>query len=86
MIQKGDVSVFQVDFANEHVGGGVLGGGSIQEELFFLQHPELIVSRLFTEKLLKHECLVRGKCNYIIYPLTFCFLLNLKTLLSCPSS
>ena len=48
----------QVDFANEYVGGGVLGRGAVQEELFFLQHPELIASRIFTERLLDKECLV----------------------------
>ncbi len=48
----------KVDFANEYVGGGVLGRGSVQEELLFLKHPELMASILFTEKLLDNECLV----------------------------
>ena len=48
----------KVDFANEYTGGGVLGRGSVQEELRFLMSPELILSRLFTEKLTDEECLV----------------------------
>ena len=48
----------QVDFANSMVGGGVIGNGSVQEEIMFLHTPELIISRLFTEKLLDNEVLV----------------------------
>lgn len=47
----------QVDFANKYIGGGVLGSGLVQEEILFLMSPELIVSRLFTEKLDDNECL-----------------------------
>uniref|UniRef100_A0A4W5LTE6 PARG catalytic Macro domain-containing protein n=1 Tax=Hucho hucho TaxID=62062 RepID=A0A4W5LTE6_9TELE len=39
------------------IGGGVLGSGLVQEEILFLMNPELIVSRLFTEKLGDNECL-----------------------------
>ncbi|TRY90482.1 hypothetical protein DNTS_026919 [Danionella cerebrum] len=49
--------VFQVDFANSLVGGGVLKSGSVQEEIQFLMSPELIVARLFTERLGDNECL-----------------------------
>lgn len=48
----------QVDFANSWLGGGVLSSGLMQEEILFLINPELIVSRLFTEKLRDDECVV----------------------------
>jgi len=48
----------QVDFANSFVGGGVLGHGLVQEEILFLISPELIVSKLFTERLLDNEVLI----------------------------
>ncbi|XP_072342139.1 poly(ADP-ribose) glycohydrolase-like isoform X2 [Scyliorhinus torazame] len=48
----------QVDFASPMVGGGVLGTGLVQEEIRFLINPELILARLFTEKLAPNECLV----------------------------
>lgn len=50
--------ILQVDFANRMVGGGVTGLGLVQEEIRFLINPELIVSRLFTEALEHHECLI----------------------------
>ncbi|XP_053501735.1 poly(ADP-ribose) glycohydrolase isoform X1 [Ictalurus furcatus] len=49
--------MLQVDFAAKMVGGGVLGRGLVQEEIRFIQCPELIVARLFTEKLADNECL-----------------------------
>lgn len=48
----------QVDFANAFVGGGVLNTGSVQEEIKFLTCPELILSRLFTERLENNEVLI----------------------------
>jgi len=51
-------NMFQVDFANAKIGGGVLGHGCVQEEIRFLISPELILSRLFTEKLEDNECLI----------------------------
>ncbi|XP_051896901.1 poly(ADP-ribose) glycohydrolase-like isoform X2 [Pristis pectinata] len=50
--------MLQVDFASPMVGGGVLGQGLVQEEIRFLINPELIVARLFTERLDGTECLV----------------------------
>ncbi|XP_068429916.1 poly(ADP-ribose) glycohydrolase isoform X2 [Clinocottus analis] len=50
--------LLQVDFASCWVGGGVLGAGLVQEEILFLLNPELILSRLFTEKLGDNEVLV----------------------------
>lgn len=48
----------QVDFASSWLGGGVLDSGLLQEEILFLMNPELIVSRLFTEKLQDNECVI----------------------------
>jgi hypothetical protein len=47
-----------VDFANKFIGGGVLSNGSVQEEIYFLNHPELIVARLFTQKLEENEVMI----------------------------
>lgn len=59
LVQRNFICVdFQVDFANQFVGGGVTGSGLVQEEIRFLINPELIVSRLFTEALDHNECLI----------------------------
>ncbi|CAB3977379.1 poly(ADP-ribose) glycohydrolase-like [Paramuricea clavata] len=50
--------LLQVDFANQMIGGGVLGEGCVQEEIRFAICPELIVSRLLTERLQDNECLI----------------------------
>lgn len=57
-IEREGQGMLQVDFANKFVGGGVLGGGCVQEEIRFMMCPELIVSRLFTEALGSREVLV----------------------------
>ncbi|XP_077506255.1 poly(ADP-ribose) glycohydrolase-like isoform X2 [Amblyomma americanum] len=57
-IEREGHGMLQVDFANKFVGGGVLGGGCVQEEIRFMMCPELIVSRLFTEVLGSREVLV----------------------------
>ncbi|XP_047426146.1 poly(ADP-ribose) glycohydrolase [Mugil cephalus] len=60
--------MLQVDFASSRVGGGVLSSGLVQEEILFLINPELIVSRLFTEKLDDDECLfIRGSQRFSRY-------------------
>ncbi|XP_030623916.1 poly(ADP-ribose) glycohydrolase-like [Chanos chanos] len=65
--REGD-GMLQVDFASKFVGGGVLGKGLVQEEILFLMNPELIVSRLFTEKLNDNECLkITGAQIYSCY-------------------
>ncbi|XP_059401497.1 poly(ADP-ribose) glycohydrolase isoform X2 [Carassius carassius] len=56
-IEKEGTGMLQVDFASRYIGGGVLGSGLVQEEILFLRSPELIVARLFTEKLADNECL-----------------------------
>lgn len=71
------VLCIQVDFANAYVGGGVLGHGCVQEEIRFLICPELIISRLFTERLQDNEVLViegfERYSNYKGYAHTFQF-------------
>ncbi|XP_048875418.1 poly(ADP-ribose) glycohydrolase [Brienomyrus brachyistius] len=67
-IEDKGLGMLQVDFACSMVGGGVLGNGLVQEEILFLCYPELIVSRLFTEKLADHECLrITGVQQYNTY-------------------
>ncbi|XP_035847658.1 poly(ADP-ribose) glycohydrolase isoform X2 [Sander lucioperca] len=62
-IETEGTGLLQVDFACSSIGGGVLGSGLVQEEILFLMNPELIVSRLFTEKLAKNECLIVTGCQ-----------------------
>ena len=57
-IEKGGQGCLQVDFANRMIGGGVVGNGCVQEEIRFLMCPELIIARLFTEKLEFNESLL----------------------------
>eukprot|EP00095_Tigriopus_kingsejongensis_P006463 maker-scaffold128_size327099-snap-gene-1.11 protein:Tk06463 transcript:maker-scaffold128_size327099-snap-gene-1.11-mRNA-1 annotation:"poly(adp-ribose) glycohydrolase-like isoform x1" len=57
-IEDDGFGMLQVDFANAFIGGGVLGHGCVQEEIRFLISPELILARLFTERLSSNECLV----------------------------
>mmetsp|Transcript_99307 Transcript_99307/g.309430 ORF Transcript_99307/g.309430 Transcript_99307/m.309430 type:complete len:475 (-) Transcript_99307:232-1656(-) len=45
----------QADFANEFLGGGVLQGGNVQEEIRFSVCPECLVGMLFCEKMLYDE-------------------------------
>ena len=51
--QKGSIedyseqSTIKIDFANKFIGGGSLGDGCVQEEIMFLNHPELYISMLF---------------------------------------
>ncbi|KAI4901044.1 hypothetical protein NFI96_034318, partial [Prochilodus magdalenae] len=66
-IEKEGSGMLQVDFAAKFIGGGVLGKGLVQEEIRFLMSPELIVARLFTEKLADNECLrITGAQTYSI--------------------
>ena len=51
------ILIFVFD-SDRYVGGGVLGLGSVQEEILFVIYPELLVSRLFTEKLALNEVLL----------------------------
>ncbi|KAI8121250.1 Poly(ADP-ribose) glycohydrolase [Lucilia cuprina] len=74
-IEDEGLGLLQVDFANKYLGGGVLGGGCVQEEIRFVICPELIVSKLFTECLRPTEALLMVGCerysNYTGYANTF---------------
>jgi len=65
----------QVDFANEYLGGGVLGQGCVQEEILFVIYPECLVGLLLCERMAANEALViRGVerfSNYTGYASTF---------------
>uniref|UniRef100_A0A672P0D9 poly(ADP-ribose) glycohydrolase n=1 Tax=Sinocyclocheilus grahami TaxID=75366 RepID=A0A672P0D9_SINGR len=66
-IEKEGTGMLQVDFASKYIGGGVLKSGLVQEEILFLMSPELIVAKLFTEKLADNECLkITGPQMYSI--------------------
>lgn len=58
----------QMDFANKYPGGGVLGGGCVQEEIRFVLSPELLISCLVTAKLEPHEAFaIHGTERYCSY-------------------
>ena len=40
----GDV---KIDFANKFIGGGAFHSGCVQEEIMFVNHPEMYTSALF---------------------------------------
>ncbi len=77
LIEREGSGLLQVDFANKYVGGGVIGSGCVQEEIRFVICPELIISRLFTEKLLDNEALIISGCeqfnSFSGYARTFCW-------------
>ncbi|KFM75872.1 Poly(ADP-ribose) glycohydrolase, partial [Stegodyphus mimosarum] len=58
LIETDGYGMLQVDFADQFVGGLVLGIGCVQEEIRFVICPELIVSRLFVECLGLNEVLI----------------------------
>lgn len=57
-IEDSGEHILQVDFANRFIGGGVLGGGHVQEEIRFCINPELLVAIMFMEALQENECIV----------------------------
>ncbi|XP_050669690.1 poly(ADP-ribose) glycohydrolase-like isoform X1 [Leptidea sinapis] len=60
--------LIQVDFANRYLGGGVLGGGCVQEEIRFVICPELMVSMMLTQALQPTEAvLIIGSERYSNY-------------------
>lgn len=79
---EGEDDSIQVDFANRMIGGGVLDGGCVQEEIRFLVSPETFGSLLFAESLLDHEALMiigTEKYNkYDGYSDTFVFAGNVR--------
>jgi len=54
-----------IDFANKYIGGGVLNGGNVQEEILFAIEPEAIVSMFFMEVMDKNDAI--GIFNTIEY-------------------
>ncbi|KAJ3179542.1 hypothetical protein HDU85_004815 [Gaertneriomyces sp. JEL0708] len=67
-IEDAGVGMLQVDFANKVIGGGVYGYGCVQEEIRFIVTTELLVARLFTERLAPRESLiVTGAERYTHY-------------------
>eukprot|EP01052_Picozoa_sp_SAG31_P003053 SAG31_NODE_113_length_24342_cov_5.194530_15_plen_1060_part_00 len=71
------VATLQIDFANKVIGGGVLGHGTVQEEIRFVINPECILARLFTETLMDDEavliCGAERFSNYSGYAASFRF-------------
>ena len=61
----------QVDFANRFIGGGVLSGGCVQEEIRFAIEPELLCACLVFAPMAPHEAIVvsgtQRYCNYAGY-------------------
>ncbi|XP_013400831.1 uncharacterized protein LOC106166730 isoform X2 [Lingula anatina] len=58
----------QVDFANRFIGGGVLVGGRVQEEIRFCISPELIASLLFMEFMMDNEAIsIEGTTQFSDY-------------------
>ncbi|ODN03303.1 Poly(ADP-ribose) glycohydrolase, partial [Orchesella cincta] len=76
-IEDDGAGLLKVDFANKIIGGGVLGRGAVQEEILFVIYPELILTRLFTEKLNYSEAVIvtgcERFCKYTGYSLNFKF-------------
>eukprot|EP01124_Arcella_intermedia_P012322 TRINITY_DN18684_c0_g1_i1.p1 TRINITY_DN18684_c0_g1~~TRINITY_DN18684_c0_g1_i1.p1 ORF type:complete len:280 (+),score=62.69 TRINITY_DN18684_c0_g1_i1:211-1050(+) len=56
------------DFANQYIGGGVLKGGNLQEEITFITKPECLVALLICEKMESNEAIViRGAEQFSAY-------------------
>ena len=51
-------NTIKVDFANKKIGGGVLAGGRVQEEIHFCICPELIISRLIMDHMDPNEAII----------------------------
>lgn len=57
LIEEAGSNALQVDFANRFIGGGVLGGGCVQEEIRFCICPELLASLVFMESMEDNEAI-----------------------------
>jgi hypothetical protein len=56
------------DFANKYIGGGVLRGGCVQEEIRFMINPECLITILLCEKMNANESiLIRGTERFCYY-------------------
>lgn len=57
----------QVDFANAYLGGGVLSGGCVQEEIRFAVAPELLVGMIISPRMQRDEAIVlRGAPRFTL--------------------
>jgi hypothetical protein len=69
IIEKGSLfdgdANYCVDFANKYIGGGVLRGGSVQEEILFAIDPEATVAMFFMEVMHQNDAI--GIFNTIQY-------------------
>eukprot|EP01138_Halocafeteria_seosinensis_P002661 gb/GECG01002720.1/.p1 GENE.gb/GECG01002720.1/~~gb/GECG01002720.1/.p1 ORF type:complete len:501 (+),score=47.54 gb/GECG01002720.1/:1-1503(+) len=52
-----NINSAHVDFANKSLGGGVLSGGCVQEEIYFARHPELIACKPICRWMKDYEAL-----------------------------
>ncbi|KAF4662591.1 hypothetical protein FOL46_005218 [Perkinsus olseni] len=60
--------LLQADFANRFIGGGVLEGGNVQEEIRFSICPELVVTMLLCEVMNDHEAIrIEGATRFSCY-------------------
>lgn len=68
-IQQGSLfygnASYCVDFGNKYIGGGILKGGSVQEEILFAINPEATVAMLFMEEMDENDAI--GIFNTIQY-------------------
>ncbi|MCQ2818645.1 MAG: poly(ADP-ribose) glycohydrolase [archaeon] len=81
IIEQGSMSdsdgLFHVDFANKYIGGGVLGGGCVQEEILFTVKPECTLSLLLLQVMDDNDAILIQNAlqysNYTGYGYTFAF-------------
>jgi Poly (ADP-ribose) glycohydrolase (PARG), Macro domain fold/Poly (ADP-ribose) glycohydrolase (PARG), helical domain len=68
--QAGVPASTHADFANEFIGGGVLSGGNVQEEILFVIKPECLVSLLIgprMESLPMSEAIILTGCEQVTF-------------------
>ncbi|KAM3173628.1 hypothetical protein ACTXT7_012137 [Hymenolepis weldensis] len=58
LIEDAAPDTIQVNFANRFLGGGVLRGGCVQEEILCCIRPELLIGLLFFEAMESNEALI----------------------------
>ena len=68
----------QADFANQYIGGGVLEGGNVQEEIRFTVNTECLISKWLCPLPMRHNesIIIMGSqqfFNYSGYGSSFCF-------------
>lgn len=61
--EQNDVGLLQVDFAEKMVGGDAFGLDCSLDDVRFFIYPELLITRLFTQKLGPLDCLVVNGCE-----------------------